>query len=68
VGRELDDAGDEVTDQAVQIITAVLIAHTRIRPPAGDCSCGHVVPLGHSFTAHQAERIVAALEANGGRP
>lgn len=38
-----------------------LIHHYQVRPPYGDCSCGHVVPLGHSFAEHQASAILAAL-------
>lgn len=42
-------------------LAGVLISHTRIAGIHGDCSCGHVVPLGHSFAAHQADALVAHL-------
>lgn len=43
----------------VQAVAEALIDHTRLRPPSGECSCGHEVPLGHSFAMHQAEAAVA---------
>jgi hypothetical protein len=46
---------------AADLIASVLIEHTRLRGIEGDCSCGHVVPLGKSFARHQAEQVVAAL-------
>lgn len=44
-------------------VARVLIDHTRINGIHGDCSCGHVAPLGRSFTAHQEHAIRAALLA-----
>lgn len=47
------------TDVAGEV-ARVLIDHTRISGILGDCSCGHRVPLGHSFTAHQAAMLAEA--------
>lgn len=45
----------------VDEVARVLIDHTRINGIHGDCSCGHVAPLGRSFAAHQAAALRAAL-------
>lgn len=45
----------------VEGLAAVLIDHTRTFGMLGRCACGHVVPLGHSFAAHQAEAVTAWL-------
>jgi len=45
--------------EAVQAVAEALVDHTRLSMD-GRCSCGHVVPLGHSFAEHQAEAAVAA--------
>lgn len=45
---------------AVSEAGRVLREHIRIDVPHGDCSCGHVVPLGHSFAAHQADALAKA--------
>lgn len=42
-----------------QAVAEALVAHTRLSSD-GRCSCGHVVPLGHSFANHQAAQVVAA--------
>lgn len=42
------------------MISITLVEHTRLSID-GRCSCGHVVQLGHSFTEHQADAIIAAL-------
>lgn len=41
-------------------VARVLIEHTRIDGIHGDCLCKHVVPLGHSFAAHQAAMLAEA--------
>lgn len=51
----------EWTDAERDAVAYRLIHHYRVNPPAGDCSCGHVVPLGHSFPAHQADEALNAL-------
>jgi hypothetical protein len=58
-----DPQPSDVTD----LVASVLIEHTRINGIAGDCSCGHVVPLGKSFARHQAAAVVAALVERGAR-
>lgn len=47
------------TDTTTEV-ARVLIDHTRTDGIHGDCSCGHVVPLGHSFAAHQADALARA--------
>lgn len=47
--------------EAIEEMAQALIDHTRINGIHGDCSCGHVVPLGRSFAAHQAAGMRAAL-------
>lgn len=49
------------TDAEREAVAYKLIHHYLVNPPAGDCSCGHVVPLGHSFPAHQADEVLNAL-------
>ncbi len=63
--RSMHEPWDETVRQILDIgldadeISQTLIAHTRIDGIHGDCSCGHIVPLGHSFTAHQAAMLRA---------
>lgn len=45
----------------VEGLAEVLRAHIRLRPPYGDCSCGYEVPLGHPFSEHEAEAVIAWL-------
>lgn len=44
-----------------EAVTYRLVHHYRVNPPAGDCSCGHVVPPGHSFATHQADEALNAM-------
>lgn len=46
---------------AVEEMAQVLIDHTRIDGIHGDCSCGHIVPPGRSFAAHQATALRASI-------
>jgi hypothetical protein len=65
-----DDIGPYPYGEAREALTAavsdrealarVLIKHTR-RGTEGLCSCGHVVPFGASFAAHQADALAAYL-------
>lgn len=41
----------------------MLVEHTRMNPPSGRCSCGHEVPLGELFPAHQAEMLQPLVDA-----
>jgi hypothetical protein len=54
-----DHQRELLADATRERLADLLIDHTRLRGISGDCSCGHVVPLGHSFAAHQADAIVA---------
>ena len=49
-------------DDRLHLVADMIVAHTRLRPPSGDCSCGDTVPLGRSFAVHQAHHILRALE------
>lgn len=66
-GQELPEAPIDLARAAlvaaldVEQMARVLIDHTRIDGIHGDCSCGHVVPLGRSFAAHQAAAYRAAI-------
>jgi len=51
----------------VSAVTEALVAHTRLTID-GQCSCGHVVPLGRSVAEHQAEAVLNALRATLGHP
>lgn len=49
----------------VEQVARALRDHTRIDGIHGDCSCGHVVPLGHSFAQHQATALHASIFEEG---
>lgn len=53
-------AAMKAEDVPTSEVARVLIEHTRIDGIHGDCLCKHVVPLGHSFAAHQAEALAEA--------
>lgn len=41
----------------VEQVMDLLIEHTRINPPSGECSCGFIGQLGRRFTEHQAQEL-----------
>ncbi len=45
----------------VRTLADVLAYHYQVRLGAGECSCGHVVPLGGLFPEHQVNVILDAL-------
>lgn len=51
------EAHPVTVDAWVKRVADVLVEHTRMNPPGGRCSCGHEVPLGRSFTEHQAQAL-----------
>jgi hypothetical protein len=48
--------------EQVHVIADVLRQHQRLKPPSGQCTCGHEVPLGRLFSEHQAREVMAALD------
>lgn len=55
-------------EQMIEKLTAVLPYHQRINPPGGECSCGHVTPLGQSTCRHVAEVAVNAIFPQASEP
>lgn len=51
----------ELPQNAVLDAAVALAYHSRLNPPSGECTCGHVVPLGEMFTGHLAR---VALDAS----
>lgn len=50
-------------DATIARVHRVLLRHHQDRPPNGECICGLVVPIGHSFQIHVAEEAVDAVLA-----
>lgn len=50
----------------IRLAGEVLAHHWRTNAPGGLCGCGHEVPLGASFTEHQAAMLVNLTERCAG--
>lgn len=62
-GQDRPEQPAAVPQETVRALGDVLAHHWRTNPPGGKCSCGHEVPLGAAFTAHQ---VQALLESEPG--